>query len=97
MAVEAFNPIGSASSLLTTNKLKFQHKVKIMSEATKVTSHFSTVSGSDCRHVFDEDGKKLLGVIIKIGRGKYRVQRVDGKTRTKETLQDAFRTVRRAN
>mgnify|MGYP006951076344 CR=1 FL=1 len=68
-----------------------------MSEATKVSSHFSDVSGSNVRHVFDEDGKSLLGIIFKEGRGKYRVQRIDGKIRTKETLQDAFKTVRRSN
>ncbi len=65
--------------------------------ANKVTSHFSPVSGTDVRHVFDEEGKKLLGVIIKVGRGKYRVQRVDGKMRMKDSLTDAFKTVRRAN
>ena len=65
--------------------------------ANKVTSHFSPVSGTDVRHVFDEDGKKLLGVIIKVGRGKYRVQRIDGKVREKESLNEAFKTVRRAN
>lgn len=68
-----------------------------MSEATKVKSHFSPVSGSDVRHVFDEDGSRLLGVIIKEGRGKYRVQRMDGKVRMKDTLNDAFKTIRRSN
>jgi hypothetical protein len=68
-----------------------------MSEAKKVSSHFSSVSGSNCRHVFSEDGQTLLGMIFKEGVGKYRVRRVDGKTRVKDTLQEAFRTVRRAN
>lgn len=68
-----------------------------MSEASKVTSHFSPVSGSECRHVYSEDGKSLLGVIIKVAKGKYRVQRLDGKVRLKDNLQDAFRTIRRAN
>lgn len=68
-----------------------------MSEATKVKSHFSDVSGSDVRHVYDADGKSLLGIIFKEGRGKYRVQRIDGKVRHKATLNDAFKTVRRSN
>lgn len=65
--------------------------------ANKVTSHFSSVSGSDVRHVYTEDGKTLLGVIYKMGRGKYRVQRIDGKLREKDSLKEAFQTVRRKN
>lgn len=65
--------------------------------ANKVTSHFSSVSGSDVRHVYTEDGKTLLGVIYKMGRGKYRVQRIDGKSREKDSLKEAFKTCRRSN
>ena len=65
--------------------------------ANKVTSHFSSVSGSDVRHVYTEDGKTLLGVIYKMGRGKYRVQRMDGKSREKDSLKEAFKTCRRSN
>lgn len=65
--------------------------------ANKVTSHFSSVSGSDVRHVYTEDGKTLLGVIYKMGRGKYRVQRMDGKSREKDSLKEAFQTIRRKN
>lgn len=68
-----------------------------MSSKTKVISHFSKVTGSDTRHVYSEDGKYLLGMILKMGRGKYRVIRMDGKERTKDTLTDAFKTIRRAN
>ena len=65
--------------------------------ANKVTSHFSPTSGSDVRHVYSEDGNTLLGIIFKMGRGKYRVQRVDGKSREKSSLAEAFQTVRRKN
>lgn len=67
-----------------------------MSEATKVQSHFSNVSGSEVRHVYSEDGKSLLGVIYKEGKGKYRIHRMDGKIRHKDTLQASFKTIRRA-
>lgn len=67
-----------------------------MNKPNKVVSHFSD-TGTDVRHVYSEDGTILLGVIYKMGRGKYRVLRIDGKTRTKETLTDAFKTIRRAN
>lgn len=53
--------------------------------------------GSDIRHVYTPDGEQLLGMILKLGRGKYRVLRMDGKERTKETLTEAFKTIRRAN
>lgn len=63
----------------------------------KVVSRVSSVVGSDIRHVYTEDGQTLLGMILKLGRGKYRVLRMDGKERTKETLTEAFKTIRRAN
>ena len=64
--------------------------------SNKVISHFSDTD-RDVRHVYTEDGDKLLGVIYKLGRGKYRVMRMDGKARTKTTLTDAFKTIRRVN
>lgn len=67
-----------------------------MSKPNKVVSHFSD-TGTDVRHVYSEDGSMLLGVIYKLGRGKYRVLRMDGKTRNKDNLTDAFKTIRRAN
>lgn len=63
----------------------------------KVVSRVSANVGSDIRHVYTEDGSELLGMILKLGRGKYRVLRTDGKERTKETLTEAFKTIRRAN
>ncbi len=62
----------------------------------KVKSHFSD-QDRDVRHVYTEDGDKLLGVIYKLGRGRYRVMRMDGKERTKSNLTDAFKTIRRVN
>lgn len=63
----------------------------------KVLSRVSSVVGTDIRHVYTEDGEQLLGMILKMGRGKYRVLRIDGKERTKTTLTEAFKTIRRAN
>lgn len=63
----------------------------------KVISRVSATVGHDIRHVYTEDGKTLLGMILKLGRGKYRVLRMDGKERTKETLTEAFKTIRRVN
>lgn len=67
-----------------------------MSKANKVVSRVSATVGSDIRHVYTADGEQLLGMILKLGRGKYRVLRMDGKERTKETLTEAFKTIRRA-
>lgn len=61
-----------------------------------VTGSFSPTAGSTVRRCFDASGN-FLGVIVKAGKGKYRVQRVDGKTRLKDSLADAFASVRRAN
>jgi hypothetical protein len=63
----------------------------------KVISRVSEVHGSDIRHVYSEDGEQSLGMILKLGRGRYRVLRTDGKERTKTTLAEAFKTIRRAN
>ncbi len=65
--------------------------------SNKVVSHFSETQGSEIRHVYTEDGSRLLGMIMKLGRGKYRVVRMDGKQRDKDTLKEAFKTIRRAN
>lgn len=63
----------------------------------KVVSRLSAEEGSNIRHVYTEDGEELLGVILKAGRGRYRVLRMDGKEREKATLAEAFKTIRRAN
>lgn len=70
--------------------------VNVMSK-NKVISRVSTEMGSDLRHVYTEDGETLLGIILKAGRGRYRVLRVDGKERNKATLAEAYKTIRRAN
>lgn len=67
-----------------------------MTTAKKAYGKFSDVSGTDVRHVYDNSGK-LLGIIRKISTG-YRVYRTaDGKTRDKQYLSDAFKTIRRVN
>lgn len=68
-----------------------------MSKTNKVVSRVSATVGSDIRHVYTADGVTPLGMIVKLGRGKYRVLRQDGKERTKTTLTEAYRTIRRAN
>lgn len=68
-----------------------------MSKSNKVVSRVSANVGSDIRHVYTADGETMLGMILKLGRGKYRVLRMDGKERTKTTLTEAFKTIRRAN
>lgn len=65
-------------------------------QAKAVTGQFSPVAGNSVRRCFDASGN-FLGVIVKAGKGKYRVTRVDGKTRLKDSLADAFASVRRAN
>lgn len=61
-------------------------------------SHFSAINGTSVRHVYSEDGKSLLGIVYKESKGRYRVQRLsDGKVRHKETLEAAYKTIRRAN
>lgn len=70
--------------------------VNVMSK-NKVVSRISAEVGSDIRHVYTADGETLLGMILKAGRGRYRVLRVDGKEREKSTLVEAFKTIRRAN
>lgn len=68
-----------------------------MSKSNKVQVRLSEAVGSDIRHVYTADGETSLGIILKVGRGKYRVLRSDGKERTKSTLTEAYRTIRRVN
>lgn len=63
---------------------------------TQAIGHFSAISGSNCRHVYTQEGR-LLGVIYKQQDGNYRVQRMDGKIRVKDKLADAFKSIKRAN
>lgn len=68
-----------------------------MSNQTKaVTGSFSPVAGSTVRRCYDASGQ-FLGVIVKAGKGKYRVQRTDGKSRLKDSLAAAFASIKRAN
>jgi hypothetical protein len=61
-----------------------------------VKGHFSTVTGSDTRRMFTEDGT-FLGLIVKCREG-YRVSRFqDGKTRIKKTLREAYSSIARQN
>lgn len=64
-------------------------------QAKAVTGQFSPVAGNSVRRCFDSSGN-FLGVIVKT-KGGYRVTRVDGKTRLKTSLADAFSSVKRAN
>ncbi len=70
-----------------------------MSNSIKAAKgHFSAINSTSVRHVYSEDGKSLLGIVYKEGRGRYRVQRLsDGKVRHKDTLEAAYKTIRRAN
>lgn len=61
-----------------------------------IKGEFSQVNGSDVRIVRDGVGN-ILGTIHKLPRGGYRVVRRDGKIREKAYLQDAFKTISRAN
>lgn len=66
-----------------------------MASASSVKGQFSPVSGNNTRRVYDASNN-FLGIIVKCSEG-YRVTRLDGKSRIKKTLQEAFRTVARAN
>lgn len=68
-----------------------------MSTIKTVKGNFSTVTGSDTRIVYTTDGK-ILGTVHKLSdkRG-YKVVRIDGKVRTKQTLAEAYKTIRRAS
>jgi hypothetical protein len=68
-----------------------------MSKSNKVQVRLSETVGSDIRHVYTADGETSLGIILKVGRGKYRVLRADGKERLKDNLTEAYKTIRRVN
>ena len=66
-----------------------------MSNIVKGT--FSKVNGSKVRMMFDKDGK-LIGSITKMENGDYRIFRLkDGKTRVKQYLADAYKSIARSN
>lgn len=60
-----------------------------------VRGEFSPVAGNTVRRCYDASNN-FLGVIVKAKHG-YRVQRVDGKTRMKATLAEAFASIKRSN
>lgn len=61
----------------------------------QVRGEFSPVAGNTVRRCYDSSDN-FLGVIVKMKRG-YRVVRVDGKTREKDTLAAAFASIKRSN
>lgn len=61
-----------------------------------IKGHFSKTSGSKVRDMYDSDGK-YLGLITKLDDGGYRVIRVDGKQRVKDSLEEAYKSIARAN
>lgn len=63
--------------------------------AKLLKGEFSSVNGSNVRIVRDEDGK-IYGTITKTKTG-YRITRIDGKSREKRLLADAFKSIARAN
>lgn len=68
-----------------------------MKTSNGVRGKFSDVAGSRVRRVFDSHGV-ILGTITKTDDGQYRVFRIsDGKIRVKKHLEQAFRTIKRAN
>lgn len=66
-----------------------------MASASSVKGSFSPVAGNTVRRVYDSSNN-FLGIIVKCSQG-YRVQRVDGKSRVKATLKEAFASVARSN
>lgn len=67
-----------------------------MKTAKVLYGKFSQESGNTVRHVYDASGN-LVGLIRKLEGGGYRVYRQkDGKSRDKDTLEQAFKTIRRA-
>ncbi len=63
--------------------------------AKVVKGEFSAVNGSKVRICRDSSGA-ILGRIEKLDNG-YRVVRADGKVRVKPKLEDAFKSIARAN
>jgi hypothetical protein len=70
-------------------------KVIIMASAQSVKGSFSPVAGNGTRRVFDASNN-FIGIIVKCSEG-YRITRLDGKTRVKPTLAEAFRSIARSN
>ncbi len=66
-----------------------------MANTKSVTGQFSPVAGNTVRRCYDASNN-FLGVIVKT-KGGYRVTRVDGKSRLKTSLADAFASIKRAN
>jgi hypothetical protein len=66
-----------------------------MANVKAVTGQFSPVAGNTVRRCYDASNN-FLGVIVKT-KGGYRVTRVDGKSRLKTSLADAFASIKRAN
>lgn len=66
-----------------------------MAQTDSIKGSFSPVSGNNTRRMFDDRGN-FLGLIIKCKEG-YRVQRIDGKSRVKPTLAQAFASIARSN
>jgi hypothetical protein len=64
-------------------------------QARAVTGQFSPVAGSTVRRCYDASNN-FIGIIVKCKEG-YRIQRVDGKSRVKRTLAEAFSSIKRAN
>jgi hypothetical protein len=62
-----------------------------------VKGKFSATNGSKVRMMYDASGN-LIGTITKQSDGSYRIFRLkDGKTRVKEMLVDAYKSIARAN
>lgn len=66
-----------------------------MANSKAVVGKFSPVAGNNTRRCYDASGN-FLGVIVKAKTG-YRVSRIDGKTRMKPTLAEAFASIKRSN
>ena len=61
-----------------------------------IVGHYSKVSGSRVREMFDSTGR-FLGYIERLEEGGYRCVRIDGKQRHKKTLEEAYRSIGRRN
>lgn len=69
---------------------------RVIKASKNVYGKFSDVAGSRVRRVYDEKGN-ILGIITKTDRGTYRIVRMDGKVREKRYLDEAFKSISRAN
>jgi hypothetical protein len=66
-----------------------------MKTSSGVYGKFSPVAGNNTRRCYDASNN-FIGVIVKT-KGGYRVTRVDGKSRLKGSLAEAFASIKRAN